>query len=72
MYFPASSALTAYWCPTRTWPSDRPSSELRASRSGGEGPEVIGAALSLLLAVSGRRVLDDLDGPGVAALSAAI
>ncbi|MFD6281257.1 maleylpyruvate isomerase family mycothiol-dependent enzyme [Streptomyces sp. NPDC060209] len=39
----------------------------------GEGPEVGGPALSLLLAVSRRRVaLDDLDGPGVASLSAAI
>ena len=39
----------------------------------GEGPEVSGAALSLLLAVSGRRVaLDDLDGPGVEVLAAAI
>jgi uncharacterized protein (TIGR03083 family) len=37
----------------------------------GDGPEVSGSALSLLLAVSGRRVaLDDLDGPGVAALRA--
>ncbi len=39
----------------------------------GDGPEVSGTALSLLLAVSGRRVaLDDLHGPGVAALAAAI
>jgi uncharacterized protein (TIGR03083 family) len=39
----------------------------------GEGPEVSGTALSLLLAVSGRRVaLDDLDGPGVEVLAAAI
>ncbi|MDF6017640.1 maleylpyruvate isomerase family mycothiol-dependent enzyme [Streptomyces sp. JH34] len=39
----------------------------------GEGPEVSGPALSLLLAVSGRRVaLDDLGGPGVPALAAAI
>lgn len=38
----------------------------------GDGPELSGSALSLLLAVSGRRVaLDDLDGPGVAALAAA-
>ena len=38
----------------------------------GDGPEVTGAALSLLLAVSGRRVaLDDLDGPGVGALTSA-
>ena len=37
----------------------------------GDGPEVSGTTLSLLLAVSGRRVaLDDLDGPGVAALRA--
>jgi uncharacterized protein (TIGR03083 family) len=36
----------------------------------GDGAEVNGSALSLLLAVSGRRVaLDDLDGPGVAALA---
>ncbi|MFH9615525.1 maleylpyruvate isomerase family mycothiol-dependent enzyme [Streptomyces pratensis] len=39
----------------------------------GEGPEVSGPALSLLLAVSRRRVaLDDLCGPGVAVLAAAI
>ena len=39
----------------------------------GDGPEVSGTALSLLLAVSGRRVaLDDLDGPGLDALTAAI
>ncbi|MFD6333239.1 maleylpyruvate isomerase family mycothiol-dependent enzyme [Streptomyces niveus] len=39
----------------------------------GEGPEVSGPALSLLLAVSRRRVaLDDLDGPGLTALAAAI
>ena len=39
----------------------------------GVGPEVSGTALSLLLAISGRRAaLDDLDGPGVAALTAAI
>ncbi|WP_369132187.1 maleylpyruvate isomerase family mycothiol-dependent enzyme [Modestobacter sp. I12A-02662] len=38
----------------------------------GEGPDVSGPALSLLLAISGRRVaLGDLDGPGVAALAAA-
>ncbi|MFF1696318.1 maleylpyruvate isomerase family mycothiol-dependent enzyme [Streptomyces sp. NPDC058257] len=38
----------------------------------GEGPEVCGTALSLLLAVSGRReALDELDGPGVAALRTA-
>jgi len=38
----------------------------------GAGPEVKGNPLSLLLAVSGRRVaLDDLDGPGVAALRTA-
>lgn len=38
----------------------------------GAGPEVTGSALSLLLAVSGRRVaLDDLDGPGVDALTPA-
>ncbi len=38
----------------------------------GDGPELSGSALSLLLGVSGRRVaLDDLDGPGVAALAAA-
>ena len=35
----------------------------------GEGPEVSGPALALLLAVTGRRVaLDELDGPGVALL----
>lgn len=39
----------------------------------GDGPEVSGSALSLLLAITGRRVtLGDLDGPGVAALAAAI
>ncbi|MFE6183305.1 maleylpyruvate isomerase family mycothiol-dependent enzyme [Streptomyces sp. NPDC056465] len=39
----------------------------------GEGPEVSGPALSLLLAVSRRRVaLDDLEGPGFAVLAAAI
>ena len=39
----------------------------------GDGPEVSGTALSLLLAISGRRaVLDDLDGPGVAGLAATI
>lgn len=38
----------------------------------GDGPAVSGTALSLLLAVSGRRVvLENLDGPGVAALTAA-
>jgi hypothetical protein len=36
----------------------------------GDGPEVTGTALSLLLVVSGRRVaLDSLDGPGVDALT---
>ncbi|NNH71237.1 maleylpyruvate isomerase family mycothiol-dependent enzyme [Nocardia uniformis] len=36
----------------------------------GDGPEVRGTALSLLLALSGRRVaLDELQGPGVAALA---
>jgi uncharacterized protein (TIGR03083 family) len=44
-----------------------------ADVSMGVGPEVNGSALSLLLALCGRRVaLDDLDGPGVAALTAAI
>ncbi|MED7931895.1 maleylpyruvate isomerase family mycothiol-dependent enzyme [Nonomuraea sp. LP-02] len=38
----------------------------------GDGPEVRGTALSLLLAVSGRRVaLDELAGPGVAVLATA-
>jgi uncharacterized protein (TIGR03083 family) len=38
----------------------------------GAGPDAAGCALSLLLAVSGRRVaLDDLDGPGVHALASA-
>lgn len=38
----------------------------------GVGPEVSGPALSLLLAVSGRRVaLDDLEGPGLPALASA-
>ncbi len=37
----------------------------------GDGPEVIGPALSLLLAISGRDVaLADLDGPGLASLRA--
>lgn len=37
----------------------------------GEGPEINGPALALLLAVTGRRVaLDELDGPGVATLAA--
>jgi uncharacterized protein (TIGR03083 family) len=37
----------------------------------GDGPEVSGSALSLLLAITGRRVaVGDLDGPGVAALAA--
>jgi uncharacterized protein (TIGR03083 family) len=35
----------------------------------GDGPEVSGTALALLLAVSGRQVaLDELDGPGLAAI----
>jgi len=39
----------------------------------GDGPEVMGSALSLLLAVSGRRVaLGDLDGPGVGVLTSAV
>jgi uncharacterized protein (TIGR03083 family) len=43
-----------------------------ADLSIGDGPDVTGTALSLLLAVSGRRVaLDDLDGPGVGALRSA-
>ncbi|WP_409061820.1 maleylpyruvate isomerase family mycothiol-dependent enzyme [Streptomyces sp. SYP-A7185] len=38
----------------------------------GDGPEVHGPALSLLLAISGRsEALDELDGPGLAALRAA-
>ncbi|WP_242888138.1 maleylpyruvate isomerase family mycothiol-dependent enzyme [Actinomadura litoris] len=38
----------------------------------GEGPEVSGPALALLLVISGRRTaLDELDGPGVAALTSA-
>jgi uncharacterized protein (TIGR03083 family) len=41
-----------------------------ADMSIGDGPEVAGSALSLLLVVSGRRVaLDSLDGPGVDALT---
>ncbi|MFC7489506.1 MULTISPECIES: hypothetical protein [unclassified Knoellia] len=36
----------------------------------GDGPEVSGPALSLLLAVSGRdAALADLDGPGLPALT---
>ncbi|MFD4339922.1 maleylpyruvate isomerase family mycothiol-dependent enzyme [Streptomyces anulatus] len=43
-----------------------------AGLSIGEGPDVTGPALSLLLAVSGRRVaLDELDGPGLSVLAAA-
>jgi uncharacterized protein (TIGR03083 family) len=39
----------------------------------GEGPEVNGPALSLLLVASGRSTaLDDLDGPGVGGLAQAI
>lgn len=39
----------------------------------GDGPAVSGSALSLLLAVSGRRVaLDQLSGPGVERLAAAV
>lgn len=38
----------------------------------GDGPEVNGTALSLLLAISGRRVApDELHGPGTATLAAA-
>ncbi|MFC5904951.1 maleylpyruvate isomerase family mycothiol-dependent enzyme [Streptomyces zhihengii] len=41
-----------------------------AEVSVGEGPEVRGPALSLLLAVSGRRTaLGELDGPGLSALA---
>ncbi|MFF0725276.1 maleylpyruvate isomerase family mycothiol-dependent enzyme [Streptomyces sp. NPDC004134] len=41
-----------------------------ADLSVGDGPEVRGPALSLLLAVSGRRVaLEELEGPGTAALA---
>ncbi|HZJ05741.1 MAG TPA: hypothetical protein VFD59_09755 [Nocardioidaceae bacterium] len=44
-----------------------------AAVSIGDGPEVSGTALSLLLTITGRRVaLSDLDGPGVVALAAAI
>jgi hypothetical protein len=39
----------------------------------GDGPEVTGSTLSLLLAACGRRAaLDDLDGRGVPTLVAAI
>ncbi|MFJ6808876.1 maleylpyruvate isomerase family mycothiol-dependent enzyme [Streptomyces anulatus] len=42
-----------------------------ADLSIGEGPDVTGPALSLLLAVSGRRAaLDELDGPGLSVLVA--
>lgn len=53
-------------------------SRVRLTAAGGEvsigdGPEVSGPVLSLLLTVSRRRVaLDDLDGPGVAVLAAAL
>jgi len=44
-------------------------SAMDADVSIGDGPEVSGTALSLLLAFTGRRVaLGDLDGPGVIAL----
>ena len=44
-----------------------------ADLSIGEGPDVTGTALALLLAVTGRRVaLNDLDGPGVVDLAAAV
>lgn len=43
-----------------------------ADLSLGDGPQVRGTALSLLLAISGRpRALDELDGPGLATLRAA-
>ncbi len=43
-----------------------------ADLSIGAGPEVTGTALSLLLAISGRRVaLDDLHGPGLTVLTSA-
>ncbi|MFE9101947.1 maleylpyruvate isomerase family mycothiol-dependent enzyme [Actinomadura geliboluensis] len=43
-----------------------------ADLSIGDGPEVSGTALSLLLAISGRAVaLDDLDGPGASTLAVA-
>jgi len=43
-----------------------------ADVSVGDGPQVSGPALSLLLAISGRRVaLTDLTGPGLPALAAA-
>ncbi|MFD7384503.1 maleylpyruvate isomerase family mycothiol-dependent enzyme [Streptomyces anulatus] len=43
-----------------------------ADLSIGAGPEVTGPALSLLLAVSGRRAaLDELDGPGLSVLAEA-
>lgn len=43
-----------------------------ADLSIGEGPEVSGTALSLLLAISGRRVApDELHGPGVTVLATA-
>ncbi|MES9601996.1 maleylpyruvate isomerase family mycothiol-dependent enzyme [Actinomadura sp. NPDC000929] len=42
-----------------------------AGLSIGDGPEASGTALSLLLAISGRRAaLDDLSGPGLPALAA--
>ena len=44
-----------------------------AELSVGDGPEVRGTALALLLVASGRRVaLDELDGPGVDLLSATV
>lgn len=43
-----------------------------ADLSIGDGPEVSGTALSLLLAISGRAAaLDDLDGPGASTLAMA-
>ncbi len=45
-------------------------SPAEADLSIGDGPDVSGTALSLLLAISGRRgALDDLSGPGVATLA---
>jgi uncharacterized protein (TIGR03083 family) len=44
-----------------------------ADLSIGDGPDVRGTALALLLAASGRRVaLDELDGPAVATLTARV
>ena len=80
--YPAEAVVRSLGLQTRTPASMGGAKELvarvrltavDADVSIGDGPEVSGTALSLLLAVSGRTVaLDDLDGPGVDALAAAL